>query len=92
MHPLLSTVSCRLLAGASPLECAVPLFRALSALECALAKRGLRKSFRMRSYKKSGEGVSMEADAILISIRGVAPGGEPHQAVDRVTQDQHSQG
>src|SRR5215472_11780099 len=36
----------------SPLECAVPQNATLSALECAVAKTGLCKSFRMRTYKK----------------------------------------
>jgi len=38
----------------SSLECAVLRFRALTPLECALTKTHLRKSFRMRSYKKTG--------------------------------------
>jgi len=36
----------------SPLECAVPRFHGLSALECAVAKRRPRNSFRMRSSEK----------------------------------------
>src|SRR5215831_19291761 len=36
----------------SPLECAVPRFHALSALECAVTKTCSRNSFRMRSYEK----------------------------------------
>src|SRR5438094_6064369 len=36
----------------TPLECAVPRFRALSALECAVTKTRPRKSFRMRSSEK----------------------------------------
>src|SRR5215471_17407586 len=38
----------------TPLECAVPQNAALSPLECALTKTRFRKSFRMRTYKKSG--------------------------------------
>src|SRR5215472_6854046 len=38
----------------SPLECAVTQNAALSPLECAVTKTRLRKSFRMRSYKKTG--------------------------------------
>ncbi len=41
----------------TPLECAVPRFRALSPLECAVTKMPPRNPFRMRSYKKRwGEG------------------------------------
>ena|SRR5215831_10432352 len=38
----------------SPLQCAVPRFRLLTPLECAVTKTRSRKSFRMRSSKKSG--------------------------------------
>ena len=38
------------------LECAVPRFRLLSPLECAVAKTRPRNSFRMRSYEKKGRG------------------------------------
>src|SRR5437762_9274483 len=61
----LLTVSCQLLAGLSPLECAVtskhrvlPGFGRscppITPLECALTKRSPRNPFRMRTYKKSG--------------------------------------
>ena len=57
------TANCRLLAGLSPLECAVtskhrvlPGFGRscprVSLLECALTKRGPRNPFRMRTYEK----------------------------------------
>jgi len=48
----LSDVSGRLSTDLSPLECAVPRFRAVTPLECAVTKTRLRKSFRMRSYEK----------------------------------------
>ena len=38
----------------SSLECAVPRFRLLTPLECAVAKMRRCNSFRMRSYKKTG--------------------------------------
>ena len=41
------------------LECAVPRFRLLSPLECAVAKTCLHNSFRMRSYEKKGRGVPL---------------------------------
>ena len=50
----LSDVSGRLSTDLSPLECAVPRFRAVTPLECAVTKRPACKSFRMRSYEKSG--------------------------------------
>ena len=40
----------------SPLQCAVTRFRAVTPLECALMKTAPRKSFRMRSSKKSQGG------------------------------------
>ena len=40
----------------SSLECAVPRFRALTPLECAVTKTRYHKSFRMRTYKKKGGG------------------------------------
>ena len=42
----------KLSVGLSPLECAVPRFRALSALECAVTRTPSCNSFRMRSYRK----------------------------------------
>ena len=50
----LSAVNGRLSTDLSPLECAVPRFRAVTPLECAVTKRPACKSFRMRSYEKSG--------------------------------------
>src|SRR5438045_1133709 len=61
----LLAVNCRLLAGLSPLECAVPSKHrvlpgfgrscpSVTSLECALTKGSPRNPFRMRSYKKSG--------------------------------------
>src|SRR5258707_13125377 len=38
--------------SATPLECAVPRFSALSPLECAFTKGAPRNPFRMRTYKK----------------------------------------
>ncbi len=42
----------------TPLECAVPRFSDVSPLECADPKTPRRNPFRMRTYKKTGEGVS----------------------------------
>ena len=52
----LSDVSGRLSTDLSPLECAVPRFRAVTPLECAVTKRPACKSFRMRSYEKKWGG------------------------------------
>src|SRR5215469_5957095 len=38
----------------SPLECALPRFRVLSLLECAVIKTHSRKPFRMRTSEKKG--------------------------------------
>jgi hypothetical protein len=78
-HSPLFPVSCRLLVlssgegltRVSSLECAVPRFRGLSALECALTETGSRNSFRMRSYEKRwGEGDQAFPKAFLeVTIR-----------------------
>jgi len=53
----------------SSLKCAVPRFRALSLLECAVTKTRRCKSFRMRSSeKKWGEGVGVGLYDFPISI------------------------
>src|SRR5690242_8724970 len=49
---------------ATPLECAVPQFRVLTLLECAVEKMPSRKSFRMRrSEKRWGGGPSPQFSA-----------------------------
>ena len=56
----LSAVCCRPPASATPLECAVPGFRAVTPLDCAVPKTPSGNSFRMRSYEKrwGGEGTA----------------------------------
>ncbi len=60
------------------LECAVPGFRVLSPLECAVTKRASYKSFRMRSYKKRwGGGSPPNFDFLFSSFTCRKPRSDP---------------
>ena len=72
----LSDVSGRLSTDLSPLECAVPRFRAVTPLECAVTKRPACKSFRMRSYEKKWGG---GARPIAFSVFRFSLGGQDAQ-------------